>query len=480
MSYQSQAAHGVRDQANFASSVILLLSQRVKEKIERLKGPTVDADKQSKREVVELSDRLSQYGDSPVPENNRSRIENPSDPGEKETSKREWVDIVNDLNKKTLKREWVDIVKDLNTEDKHLSHGEARQITSRLAKIEQIIGAEATLAGVYSAIEESPAFKDRMIEQIPELENSQVSELTSTDQPAQQPARVDLSQGITRSHQEVVFVAEALRPEYQDLVQYDEPLREVKLIEPEEPAPKLNNEGKAFEKLQEEAQRAPINIESPQDDPKAEAKTLSTPPPADAFQKPDSVYKAEMFNIERAGAVTTITDKRGGILFQYEINADRGVIIYHDRMNSSHKQLFSTVRKNITKNELGQIMRDPTGTNQVNNLGVLAPEGSHAIAVSHAIIPSGQQSVSGSKYTFSRSGQNGYEILRNDPELPQSQKIVAISRDDGRISGVGQTPAELKIFYEKYHDARTHALKAKMESGRPILKSERSNHARSL
>lgn len=425
MSYQSLANQATHTYSRFTSEFILLLSNEIKKTLSQIAKPKEDKS-QNQSNAARVAQKLGEHA-QPLRE-----------------------DFQHEEREK-LKAEWVETVKQVN-ETPEAFNGNAEQVVQRLGHIQKKIGPEATLAAVHATMAQSPVFKERLTQTLPDLDRDKAQ------------GQGQGAEKLSKEQEDAIFIATHLEPKYQDLTKYEpiDAVRPVKPIQPMEPMQPVEpiRSKPTKEKTEEEAvQDSPQSqqTKAPAEGSKQEDNYRNT-----AYTKPDSVYRGEAYNVEVKGELRTITNKSGKIIFQFE-QKDGKTVVHQDNMRPEHHKLFRDARKNIENTPdkgLSQIMGDPSGVNQVSNLGVLAPEGSHAIALAHTMTSEQNRQFSGTNFLFLRQG-NTYEVIRNDSKLLQRDKVLAVSRGDGKIVAPSQKTEELKLFYQRYHDVRNHITKTK-------------------
>ena len=166
-------------------------------------------------------------------------------------------------------------------------------------------------------------------------------------------------------------------------------------------------------------------------------------------------YRSERISVQKSPEGVAVTDRQGDTLLVYDNQGE----ISQNNLTSGQEQTLEAINQNLQGKNLEGIMRDPTGKSQVENLGGLAPEGSHAIAVAHQVIPQGTESARGQNYTFIRSNE-GYEVTRNG-----SGEVIAQSNASGITPG-HQTSQDLTRMQRVISLIKTHQQEQSQQQGR--------------
>ncbi len=309
----------------------------------------------------------------------------------------------------SLVSDWKHILADLNGPN-DLTAAEKQEIAARLADIENRVGPDLAKRLVSDALEHSPLFKDVEPTALAQARD----EVVETAAVAIPPLEFNEAQ------QSVAAVADSLSASSNAVTKYGSPATE------------LDAGGRASGD-QDSVER---DRRSPGSDPDQASRT----------------YFAEEFNIITSGNTGTITDKSGNVLFQYERTDSDDIAVRVDNLSRSQYDSFLKAHQNIEASGLDQIMQDPAGRSQVENLGALAPEGAHAIAVSSLVLEGDTTRVSRGGFTFERKGQI-YEVNRDQPDLPYGERLVATSAPSGKIVGQ-QRPGEGERFASKYQQVK--------------------------
>ena len=189
-----------------------------------------------------------------------------------------------------------------------------------------------------------------------------------------------------------------------------------------------------------------------------------------AYTEPDKVYAGERFNVEVKDDIRTITTKDGGVVFQYRDEGGK-IEIIQDNMTDKDKAVMREVRENIDAARgkpggMNEVLSDPTGVSQADTLKDFAPSGSHAISVAGKLTEGSQNEVIGKDFTFRKTDQETYLVLRNDGGIPNEKNVVAESKANGKIISRDQKSAELDRFEKAYKDARNKVLSADIKETR--------------
>ena len=207
-----------------------------------------------------------------------------------------------------------------------------------------------------------------------------------------------------------------------------------------------------------------------------------------------TVYNAEDFTIQRSGNQTTISDKSGNVLFEYitikEEDKPEKKEVTKDRLTGDRAKfkVFEQAHANIKKNSLKAILSDPTGRNQVENLGGLVNPEIRLVAIASYGTSENRkaQTVSITKdeerFIFQKEAQ-GYSVRwigKDGQTVPPGEQTIVDSKGANFYIGNRKIKVseikEFKIIYEKAKVAaiakNQEAAQMKANAKKPKLKDK--------
>ena len=196
------------------------------------------------------------------------------------------------------------------------------------------------------------------------------------------------------------------------------------------------------------------------------------------------VYESERFTIARKGNTTTITDKEtGNLVFKYRKFKNGSISIDRDKITSNRDLMknFSEVAAIMRRDDRHMILDDPTGRNQAERMGDLAPKGSHAIAVASYVTRDDKPVVIAQDMEFRKEGDS-YQVYNRREGVDPQDSLVAATKDDRIVGGNqdGQQYAQVKEAFgnmrsmENAHRAKFASAKRLQAENKPVLKTSKS------
>ena len=200
------------------------------------------------------------------------------------------------------------------------------------------------------------------------------------------------------------------------------------------------------------------------------------------------VYESERFTIARKGNTTTITDKEtGNLVFKYRKFKNGSISIDRDKITSNRDLMknFSEVAAIMRRDDRHMVLDDPTGRNQAERMGDLAPKGSHAIAVASYVTTDDKPVEIAQDMEFRKVG-NSYQVYNRKEGVDPRDSLVAATKDDRIVGGNqdGQQYAQVKEAFgnmrsmERTHQAKVSSIRRLQAENKPISSSLKAEAGR--
>lgn len=196
------------------------------------------------------------------------------------------------------------------------------------------------------------------------------------------------------------------------------------------------------------------------------------------------VYESERFTIAREGNRTTITDNTtGNVVFKFRRFKNGSIMVDEDRVTSNRElmQNFAQVASLMKNDRRHMVLDDPTGRNQAEVMGDLAPKGSHAIAVASYVTTDKNPVARSGDLEFKKTAANSYEVYTRNEDVPAQDRLVASGKEN-RITGGKQDVRQYAFLKGKFLAMRTKekefaasqaAVKSRQAQNKPIQKAAR-------
>lgn len=190
-------------------------------------------------------------------------------------------------------------------------------------------------------------------------------------------------------------------------------------------------------------------------------------------------YEAEKFVVVRNGNKTTIFDRdTKAEVFKFNRFNNGRIRVTKDRITNDPQMMvhFARVAQVLKSERAEEVLADPTGRNQAEKMGPLAPKGSHAVAVATYVVNEESPTKTTDTYEFRKAGDK-YSVAHRDENLSQKDRLVATTDRSGNIVGGNQASKDYEFMRGKFitmrtseraYVARIRAQQAAKSSGAPV------------